>query len=276
MSSHERVHTYERPPEHREDKVLMFLERQNAVIEKLAMRIQQEERDSMQRDKRELEQKLLDLQQAKMLQQQEESARILPKLISEPSLPPKEKEEPERPKEKSNTLETIGKFYLMAKLMEGKKHKRSVSDPNAQRLLQNAARERPRESSLLRDGDDDDRTPTIRSSGLLRVQSQKPGSMLQNVLMNPMMLDDGESDEYQSRRISLNRKKGVSARDLRELRGNKGGYERGARTNDNSYDEEEDLMEDERPETKTRRKPLIRKSKVKIKYFFLIKIRQNY
>ena len=243
----------------------MFLERQNAVIEKLAMRIQQEERDSMQRDKRELEQKLLDLQQEKMLRQQEESSRMFPKLIPDLSAPPKEKEEPEKPKEKKqNALETIGKFYLMTQLIEGKKHKRSVSDPNTQRLLQNVPRERPRENSLLRDGgEDEERTPTIRSSGLLRVQSHKPGSMLQNALLNPMMNDDGEGDGLQSRRSihSLHRMKGVSARDLR---GSKVAVDRGAYTNNNSF-EEEDLMEEERPVSKQRRK-LIKKSKLVVEH----------
>ena len=123
----------------REEKMMKFFERQNAVIEKLAFRIQKEERDSIQREKKELEQKLRDLQTEKVLRQQhEESLKLMQKVQSENTIPKLSvhKSSPSKEKSSSNLLETLGKMYLAQKIANNS-HKRSKSYANGLSLGRN-------------------------------------------------------------------------------------------------------------------------------------------
>lgn len=123
--------------EMREDKMIKFLERQNAVIEKLAVRIQQEERNVIQREKRDLEFKLRNLENERMIRdQKEENMKQLTKIQAAQAQMEESmrstKRESRRPsfvkkeKSQSNLLETLGKMYLVQKL-SSKPNQRSKS-----------------------------------------------------------------------------------------------------------------------------------------------------
>jgi len=120
----------------REDKMIKFLERQNAVIEKLAVRIQQEERNTIQREKRDLEFKLRNLENERMIREQkEENMKQLTKIqaaqaqMEESMRTTQRSRRPsfvKREKSQSNLLETLGKMYLVQKL-SSKPNQRSKS-----------------------------------------------------------------------------------------------------------------------------------------------------
>ena len=134
---HKKLFGPEKPSGFEDTKALKFLERQNAVIEKLAYRIQQEERDTFDREKRGLEQKLMNLETEKILRKQEESIRFLVnKTNSQRNLIKINDGTPEKDTDsKSNPLESLGKLYLVSKLFEGK-NKPPNSDYRDQRYNQ--------------------------------------------------------------------------------------------------------------------------------------------
>lgn len=192
----------------REEKVLKFLERQNAVIEKLAIRIQQEERESMQREKKELEQKLRDLQTEKILRQQEDSMRYMSKANSEELSRRKSKghlDGAKSPSKKNNnTLETLGKFYLMSKLFDGNGNPvKSPLNPLNEMMKSRGPeternrdrdRDRDRDTSIVGELEDEEEeeeppTPEVKSKSLKKLATQK-SMKIQPVVLQPLMLDE--------------------------------------------------------------------------------------
>lgn len=185
----------------REEKVLKFLERQNAVIEKLAIRIQQEERESMQREKKELEQKLRDLQTEKILRQQEDSLRHMAKANSDEShirITKAHLDRTKSPQKSSNTLEALGKFYLMSTLFDGKATpgKSPVNEMNKRKSRgPETERARDRDTSIVGEMEDEEEeeeeppTPEVKPKSLKRLTTQK-SMKIQPVVLQPLMMDE--------------------------------------------------------------------------------------
>ena len=181
----------------REEKVLKFLERQNAVIEKLAIRIQQEERESMQREKKELEQKLRDLQTEKILRQQEDSMRYMAGPASgEPKIriTKQRLDGSKSPSRKSNnTLEALGKFYLMSKLFDGNAGKLPLNEMKSPRGAE-AERNRDRDTSIVGEIEDEEEeeeppTPEVKRKSTKKLTTQK-SMKVQPVVLQPLVLDE--------------------------------------------------------------------------------------
>jgi len=199
----------------REEKMMKFFERQNAVIEKLAFRIQKEERDSLQREKKELEQKLRDLQTEKVLRHQhEESLKLMQKVQSDSNTPKLQnhKSSPSKEKVSSNLLETLGKMYLASKLTNT--HKRSKSYANGLSLGRNLVKEKIEEEFNQKQDEDEeeDDKPKIKKESSFKIRKLgAPKLVFED-------MDGGDSPSNRNNPSSLYSSKVLSARDFGEKR----------------------------------------------------------